>query len=322
MAPVMPVSVVVPVLNEAGSVRTLVDSLLAQTMVPDEIVFADGGSTDGTRIILDELAGRHPKIRVVDGPGGRSENRNAAVRAASYGIIACTDAGCRPQPTWLEQLTAPFASGADWVAGFYRPEGPTTAATSAGVLMTMVREEVRPDEYLPSGASQAFRRAVWEAAGGFPENMIAAEDTVFGERARSAGYLPIFVPDAVVVWEPPSGMIAMARKAFVWGRADGRARVRAWTYKRILFVYGGSVLLLVAAPLATGLVAGRWAVIGALAVAAAPLVLVIVRRTRWKYRWVQGAAKYLYLPLGHLLQVGAQTLGFLVGTVETRTGRA
>ncbi len=317
----MPVSVVIPVLNEAGNVPSLADALLAQSRLPDEIVFADGGSTDGTRAILDDLADRHAGIRVVEGPGGRSENRNTAIGAASHEIIACTDAGCVPEPAWLERLTAPIGSGADWVAGFYRPEGSTTAATSAGVLMTMVREEVKPEEYLPSGASQAFRREVWEAAGGFPENMIAAEDTVFGERARAAGYRPVFVPEAVVVWEPPNGMAAMARKVFMWGRADGRAGVRRWTYRWILAVYGGSLILLIVAPVGAGLLAGPWAAVAALAVALTPLILVTVRRTRRKYRWVPGRAKYLYLPFGHLLQVSAQTLGFLVGAFEMRTGR-
>ena len=145
MTSIMPVSVVVPVLNEAGSLPGLVDALRSQTRIPDEIVFADGGSTDGSRAILDDLADQIVDIRVVDGPGGRSENRNAAIRAASSEIIACTDAGCVPESTWLQHLTEPIDSGAAWVAGFYRPEGPTPGATSAGVLMTMVREEVKPD---------------------------------------------------------------------------------------------------------------------------------------------------------------------------------
>lgn len=316
----MEVSVVVPVLNEAQTIGSLIEALLRQTRPPTEIVIADGGSVDSTRSILSDFAAAHPVVRVVDGPGGRSENRNTAIQAAIGDIIACTDAGCVPEPAWLESLIEPFESGAHWVGGFYRPHGPTTASTSAGVLMTMVREEVDPANYIPSGASQAFRREVWEVVGGFPEGMIAAEDTVFGERARRAGFSAVFVPEALVVWTPPPGLGAMVAKAFTWGRADGRAGVRGAAYRRLIVAYGGSVL----AAAAGGVVAGRWlgpgAGLGAAAAVLIPLVLVIRRRIRPKYRWVEGAAKYLYLPVGHVLQVAAQSTGFLVGSIESRSG--
>jgi len=128
----MQVSVIVPVLNEREAVGPLVEALLGQTFAPDEIVIADGGSDDGTRELLEELSDRHPRLRVVDGPGGIAGNRNAAIRAASGEVIACTDAGCLPDPGWLEALVRPFEAGAEWVAGFYRPVGKTTASTAAG----------------------------------------------------------------------------------------------------------------------------------------------------------------------------------------------
>ena len=68
----MEVSVVVPVLNEAPTIGLLVEALLAQTRPPAEIVFADGGSVDGTRSILSDVAAAHPVVRVVDGDSGRA----------------------------------------------------------------------------------------------------------------------------------------------------------------------------------------------------------------------------------------------------------
>ena len=114
----------------------------------------------------------------------------------------------------------------------------------------------------------------------------------------------------------------MAKKAFVWGRADGRARVHGWSYRRVLAVYGGSLIVLAVAPVVGRRLSGPWVGVAAWAAASTPLILVTARRTRWKYRWVRGRAKYLYLPFGHLLQVAAQTLGYVVGTLETYLGRA
>ncbi len=45
----MRVSVIATVLNEAGSIDLLLDSLAGQTRPPDEVVIVDGGSSDGTR---------------------------------------------------------------------------------------------------------------------------------------------------------------------------------------------------------------------------------------------------------------------------------
>ena len=301
-------SVIVPVLNEAASIRDLIAALLAQSTPPDEIVLADGGSSDGTVAIIEAIRAEHPQVRLVAGGGGRGENRNAAIAAAAHDVVACTDAGCLPESSWLQALLAPFGRGADWVAGFYRPQGETEVSTAAGVLMTMVREEVDPDSYIPSGASQAFRKQVWKAAGGFPEGVAAAEDTLFGERARAAGYRPEFVPEAVVRWQPPPGLGAMVAKAFVWGRADGRERLRGSSYKRLICVYWGSV-----AAAGLGATVSGW--LGAAALV--PLGVVTARRTRYKYRWVDGPARLL-IPIGHVVQVLSQSAGYAVGRWEAR----
>ena len=59
----MEVSVVVPVLNEAHTIGSLIEALLRQTRPPTEIVVADGGSVDGTRSILSDFAAAHPPTR-------------------------------------------------------------------------------------------------------------------------------------------------------------------------------------------------------------------------------------------------------------------
>src|SRR5688572_10121334 len=194
------VSVIVPVLNERDSIELLIRSLASQTHPPDEIVVADGGSTDGTREILDSLTDQFSNLRMVDGLGPISENRNAAIAAARNEVIACTDAGCRPEADWLEHLVARINQGADWVAGFYRPQGRTVASTAAGAVMMTTLPEVNLDNFLPGGSSQAFLKSAWERVGGFPVGHGVGEDTLFGEQMRSLGYKPVFEPRAVVVW--------------------------------------------------------------------------------------------------------------------------
>jgi glycosyltransferase involved in cell wall biosynthesis len=64
-------SVGIPTRNQAGYIRQTLDSLLAQTRLPDEIVVSDHQSTDETPDILAEYATQHPDlIRVVQPPPG------------------------------------------------------------------------------------------------------------------------------------------------------------------------------------------------------------------------------------------------------------
>lgn len=75
-APIIPnlVSTIIPVYNRPEMVRTAVDSVLAQTWRPIEIILVNDGSTDGSGQVLDALAAAHPdSIRVIHqangGPG-------------------------------------------------------------------------------------------------------------------------------------------------------------------------------------------------------------------------------------------------------------
>ena len=44
----MQFSIIIPVLNEMKNIQNFLESLYTQTVTPDEIIIADGWSTDGT----------------------------------------------------------------------------------------------------------------------------------------------------------------------------------------------------------------------------------------------------------------------------------
>ena len=121
----MKVSVIVPVRNEEQSIRALLESLLAQTRVPDEIVITDGGSNDATTAIIDEYIKRGEPINLVRaGAALPGRGRNLAAAAASSEWLAFIDGGIEPVKEWLASLiqraessqtrlplgTAPFGS--------------------------------------------------------------------------------------------------------------------------------------------------------------------------------------------------------------------
>jgi len=243
---VEPVALIVTVRNEATTVGPLIDSILGGTRVPDEIVIADGGSTDGTFDRLRERAAADARVRAVLAPGNRSVGRNAAVRASRAPVIACTDAGVEVEPEWLERITRPFADGADVVAGFYRPVASTAFERAAGAVSAPSLREVDPARFLPSTRSVAFRRAAWETVGGFDEALAHNEDTPFALALKKSGARFVFEPEARVRWRPRGDLRSFFRQHRRFGFGDGESRVQGSFYWRLGSKYVLALLLFLA----------------------------------------------------------------------------
>lgn len=224
MTDALPISVVATVRNERAGIRAFVDSLLAQTLPPDEIIIVDGASTDGTLDILREYeaAGR---ITVISRPCNISEGRNLGVSAACNELIAATDAGCTADADWLAHIARAFASQEkpDVVAANYAFDTRTDFEL-ASVLATDAPDRQTTDQakYHPSSRSIGFRRSAWQAAKGYPEWLYAAEDTLFNIRLRQLGCRFVFCREAIVRWRPRPTWKGVFRQHFNYGRGNGR----------------------------------------------------------------------------------------------------
>lgn len=84
------VSAIIPVYNCEKYVREAVESALAQTCPPHEIIVVDDGSTDGTREALDRY--RNSIIYVCQKNAGEPAARNTGIQHASGEYIAFLDA--------------------------------------------------------------------------------------------------------------------------------------------------------------------------------------------------------------------------------------
>jgi glycosyltransferase involved in cell wall biosynthesis len=250
----MRVSVIVTVLNEAGSLPGLLDSLAAQTRLPDEVVVCDGGSTDATLALLRGET-RLP-LEVVQRPGGNiSQGRNAAVGAANGDVIAVTDAGVRLDPRWLERIVAPFENAdTQIVGGFFVPDPQTIFEMAMGATVLPELRDIKPDRFLPSSRSVAFRKSAWAAVGGYPEWLDYCEDLIFDIRLRARYGSFVFVPEAAVRFRPRSSLRAFSLQYYRYARGDGKADL--WRMRHTIRY----LTYLVAAPLvaAAGAVVNPW----------------------------------------------------------------
>jgi len=218
------VSVIATVRNEAQTVHRLLDSLAAQTRSPDEVIIVDGGSNDGTVEVLEKYAaeGALP-LKVLSRPGTNiSQGRNAAIAEASGEIIASTDAGVRLSPNWLEELVGPFREGVHVVSGFFLPDPETVFETAMGATVLPVLADVKPEKFLPSSRSVAFRKEAWERVGGYPEWLDYCEDLIFDFKLRELGPFA-FAPQALAYFRPRQSLSVFFKQYYRYARGDGKA---------------------------------------------------------------------------------------------------
>lgn len=243
------VSVIATVKNEEQAVHRLLDSLAAQTRPPDEVIIVDGGSTDGTVEVLEEYAaGGDLPLRVLVRPGTNiSQGRNAAIAVATREIIASTDAGVRLSPNWLEELVKPFEKeGLYVVSGFFAPDPQSVFETAMGATVLPVLADVKPEKFLPSSRSVAFRKEAWERVGGYPEWLDYCEDLILDFKLRELGPFA-FAPQAIAHFRPRKSLGAFFKQYYCYARGDGKAdlwRVRhAIRYSTYLIVFPAIFLL-------------------------------------------------------------------------------
>ena len=221
------VSVICTVLNEGQSIQNLLNSLVAQTRPPDEVVFVDGGSTDDTVATLKQVAdaGKLP-IQVIIEPGANiSRGRNIAIKAAAGPVIASTDAGVHLDNHWLEELLKPFQvdEPPSVVAGFFVPDPQSAFEVAMGATVLPALYNINPDTFLPSSRSVAFLKSSWQAIGGYPEWLDFCEDLIFDIRLRDEAGPFAFAPEAVVYFRPRRNLRAFFKQYYQYARGDGKA---------------------------------------------------------------------------------------------------
>lgn len=231
MTPVSPpISVIVTVKNEVDSLDSLLTSLQRQRLLPREVIIVDGGSRDGTWEKLIQLATQTwPfQLRLDQTPGNRAQGRNRAIELTSLNWLAITDAGCQAEAGWLAALwQTREKDDALIVAGYYRGL-PTTPFEAAVIPYALVMpDQVRAERFLPATRSLLIQRQVWQALGGFDEELADNEDYAFARRLAQSAWRErlTFAPKAVVGWRPRSSLTSFFTMLYRFARGDARAQL-------------------------------------------------------------------------------------------------
>src|SRR5437588_13065345 len=99
----MKISVVIPTYNYGQYIDAAIQSALAQSLPPDEIIVVDDGSTDDTESIVSRFNGKVKLVRQHN--LGPSAARNAGAALAQGDYVAFCDADDMCLPTKLQKHT-------------------------------------------------------------------------------------------------------------------------------------------------------------------------------------------------------------------------
>lgn len=217
-------SVVVPSYRSLSTIDACMRSLLDQDVASGFEVIVVDSSPDGTADLVEE---RFPRVRLL-----RLAQRTEAAAARNLGaerargrLLAFLDSDCVAPPDWLGRLESVLREGYDGVGGAIANGNGESLVSWAGYLC-----EFR--EFLPGGPARdvanltlgnvAYRREVFEDAGGFPTGCFPQEDQVFHGRLRSRGARLRLDPSIVVAHRHRT----MEREFLEHQRRIGRANAR------------------------------------------------------------------------------------------------
>ena len=113
------ITIIIPVRDEEATIARAIGSVLAQNAGTSfEVVVADGGSGDGTRLTLERLARADRRVRIVTNPPGTTANGlNLALAAARGRYWIRVDGHSQVPRDYAERLVAHLRSGRAEAAG-------------------------------------------------------------------------------------------------------------------------------------------------------------------------------------------------------------
>lgn len=203
------ISAIIPVYNGRKYLREAVDSVIAQTLPPIELIIVDDGSTDGSMDVLEGLEAPFPIVRLRQENAGQSAARNHGARVAKGDFIALLDQDDAWYPEHLEELARPFGEERrlGWAYSNLDEMDEGGGMVTVGMLDDLpaqhpkrsLHEMLSHDLFILPSASLIERKA-FLAVGGFDERLSGYEDDDLFLRMFRAGYRNVYLPQSLSKW--------------------------------------------------------------------------------------------------------------------------
>lgn len=223
------VSVVLPVLNEAGEIDEALTLIAGQTYGDFEVLVADGGSTDSTREIVERWIKRDSRVQLVHNPRRlQSAGLNSALSIARGDYLVRLDGHSFVEADYVERCVSLLDdTGADVVGGRMEPRTADSIVAKGIGLANRSRWGAGPARFHVGGSSGpaetvylgAFRAGRVRSLGGWAEDVGVNEDFELNHRVRQAGGVVWLDVNLAVGYRPRGSFGSVARQYFRYGRS-------------------------------------------------------------------------------------------------------
>jgi len=208
------VTAVVPCYNGAKFIKATLDSLLNQSIKPDEVILVDDGSIDDTADIAESMGVR--VIRHGDNLG-LCNARNTAIKASKSEIVLFIDADTTADKDLIASLLEYYRQ--DDVAGVGGRNIESNIRTVFDLYRKLHISQYAPSEVLNNapfvaGACCSYRRSVLEEVGGFDVFFTNGEDCDIGFRINRLGKRIVYTPEAKVYHQRTDNSKSLHNLAF------------------------------------------------------------------------------------------------------------
>ncbi|MBV9212843.1 MAG: glycosyltransferase [Actinobacteria bacterium] len=245
-----------PLRNEARFVREAVQSVLDQDLpgLEIEVLAVDGLSTDGSREILNELAARGGRLRIIDNPYRLTPHAlNLGLRAAAgehVGIFGSHAAYDRDYvATCLDELRRHGAVGCSGRIVATPADESLSARLVTWTLGSSFASSGRsfrtaPEGYADTIAYPIFRKDALLELGGYNERLVRNQDNDMNERLRAAGHRLYLTWKTTARYRTQPGLRPLMRYAYragYWNFVTLRENIRAMRgrhFAPLVFVNG------------------------------------------------------------------------------------
>ncbi|RMH90824.1 poly-beta-1,6 N-acetyl-D-glucosamine synthase [Lysobacter pythonis] len=247
-------SILIPCFNEVDCAEETIHAALAQHYPDFEVIAINDGSSDGTADVLNALAGRHPRLRVIhlDTNLGKANALRMGTLAARSEYLVCIDGDALLDEYATHWLVSHLASGSrvGAVTGNPRIRNRSTLLGRLQVgefssIIGMIKraQRVYGRIFTVSGAISAFRRTALHRVGYWSEDMVT-EDIDISWRLQLDHWDIRYEPNALCYILMPESLRGLWRQRLRWARGGmevilrhGR-RMSTWRHRRMWGVIG------------------------------------------------------------------------------------
>ncbi len=229
------VAIIIPTLNEEYYMEECVFSVKGQSCPFNkmDVMVIDGGSTDNTRTIVDEMSKKWPNLRLIDNPKKiQSAAFNIGVKCTDAPVVIRLDAHATYNTRYVELCRQHLLAHHEYgnVGGICQtlPMHHTLVAEANAILNksnfgiggTKFRVGAKAScvDTVPFGA---FRRELIEKIGGMREDMPRAEDNEYNSRIYKNGYKVFLDPEIVSTYYARGTFMGSIRQMYNNGDSIG-----------------------------------------------------------------------------------------------------